>query len=29
MPRKTYRTEEIIATLRKVDVLLGEGKKVP
>ena len=29
MPRKTYRPEEIIATLRKADVLLGEGKKVP
>ena len=28
MPRKTYRPEEIIATLRKADVLLGEGKKV-
>ena len=29
MPRKTYRPEEIIATLRKADVLLGEGNKVP
>ena len=29
MPRKTYRPEEIIAMLRKADVLLGEGKKVP
>lgn len=29
MPRKTYRPEEIIAKLRKADVLLGEGKKVP
>jgi putative transposase len=29
MPRKRYRPEEIIATLRKADVLLGEGKRVP
>jgi transposase len=29
MPRKTYRPEEIIASLRKAEVLLGEGKKVP
>ena len=29
MPRKTDRPEEIIATLRKADVLLGEGRKVP
>ena len=29
MPQKTYRPEEIIAKLRKADVLLGEGKKVP
>ena len=29
MPRKTYRPEEVIAKLRKADVLLGEGKKVP
>ena len=29
MPRKTYRSEEIIAKLRQADVLLGEGKKVP
>jgi putative transposase len=28
MPHKTYRPEEIIAKLRKADVLLGEGKKV-
>jgi len=28
MPRKTYRPEEIIAKLRKAEVLLGEGKKV-
>jgi transposase len=29
MPQKRYRPEEIIAKLRKADVLLGEGKKVP
>jgi transposase len=29
MPRKTYRPEEIIVKLRKADVLIGEGKKVP
>ena len=29
MPQKRYRPEEIIAKLRKDDVLLGEGKKVP
>jgi transposase len=29
MSRKTYRPEEIIAALRRADVLLGEGKKVP
>ena len=29
MPGKTYRPEEIIAELRKADVLLGEAKKVP
>jgi putative transposase len=29
MPRKLYRPEEIIAKLRKADVLLGEGKKLP
>ncbi len=29
MPQKRYRPEEIIATLRKAEVLLGEGKKVP
>jgi transposase len=28
MPQKRYRPEEIIAKLRKADVLLGEGKKV-
>ena len=28
MPRKSYRTEEIIAKLREADVLLGQGKKV-
>jgi putative transposase len=27
-PRKTYRPEEIIAKLRKAEVLLGEGKKI-
>ena len=29
MPQKRYRPEEIIAKLRKAEVLLGEGKKVP
>ena len=29
MPQKRYRPEEIIAKLRKADVLLGEGRKVP
>ena len=29
MLQKRYRPEEIIAKLRKADVLLGEGKKVP
>jgi transposase len=29
MPRKVYRPEEIIAKLRKAEVLLGEGKKLP
>ena len=29
MPQKRYRPEEIIARLRKAEVLLGEGKKVP
>jgi len=29
MLQKRYRAEEIIAKLRKADVLLGEGKKVP
>ena len=29
MPQKRYRPEEIIAKLRKADVLLGEGKKFP
>ena len=29
MPQKRYRPEEIIAKLRRADVLLGEGKKVP
>jgi len=29
MPQKCYRPEEIIARLRKAEVLLGEGKKVP
>ena len=28
MPQKRYRPEEIIAKLRKADVLLAEGKKV-
>jgi transposase InsO family protein len=28
MPRKGFRPEEIIATLREADVLLGQGKKV-
>jgi hypothetical protein len=28
MPRKSFRPEEIIAKLRKADVLLGQGKKV-
>ena len=28
MPQKRYRPEEIIAKLRKADVLLGEGGKV-
>ena len=28
-PQKRYRPEEIIAKLRKADVLLGEGGKVP
>jgi len=29
MPQKRYRPEEIIARLRKAEVLLGEGRKVP
>ena len=29
MPQKRYRPEEIITRLRKAEVLLGEGKKVP
>ena len=29
MPQNRYRPEEIIAKLRRADVLLGEGKKVP
>jgi len=29
MPQKRYRPEEIIARLRKAEVLLGEGKRVP
>ena len=29
MPQKRYCPEEIIARLRKAEVLLGEGKKVP
>jgi len=29
MPQERYRPEEIIAKLRKAEVLLGEGKKVP
>jgi transposase len=29
VPQKRYRPEEIIAKLRKAEVLLGEGKKVP
>ena len=29
MPKKTFRPEEIIARLRKAEVLLGEGRKVP
>ena len=29
MPQKRYRPEEIIAKLRKAEVLLGEGKRVP
>ena len=28
MPQKRYRPEDIIAKLRRADVLLGEGKKV-
>ena len=28
MPQKRYRPEEIIAKVRKAEVLLGEGKKV-
>jgi putative transposase len=27
MPRKSYRPEEIIAKLREVDILLGQGKR--
>jgi putative transposase len=29
MPRKTCRPEEIIAKLREVEVLLGQGQRVP
>ena len=29
MPQKRYRPEEIITRLRKPEVLLGEGRKVP
>ena len=29
MPQKRYRPEEIITRLRKAEVLLGEGRKVP
>jgi len=29
MPQKRYRPEEIITRLRKAEVLLGEGQKVP
>jgi transposase len=29
MPQKRFRPEEIITRLRKAEVLLGEGKKVP
>lgn len=28
MPKKCYRTEEIIAKLREAEVLLGQGLKV-
>ena len=29
MPQKRYRPEEIIATLREVEVLINQGKKMP
>ena len=28
MPKKRYRTEEIISKLREADVLISQGKKV-
>ncbi len=29
MPKNTYRPEELIVTLRRAEVLIGQGRKAP
>jgi len=29
MPKKTYTPEQIVGKLRQIEVLIGQGKKVP